>query len=230
VRAFPSLCRFVSSAVGYFITMNPGYAGRTELPDSLKALFRPVTMIVPDLQMICEIMLFSEGFNQARSLAKKMTVLYKLAQDQLSKQFHYDFALRALKSVLVMAGSLKRDTPEYSEELVLMRALRDMNIPKFVYEDVPLFLGLIGDLFPALDCPRVLQKTLKNAVVDELDREGMHHADETVFNLQVDKVIQLYEVSVKRCTPAPAEKLSAGPRALCAHCVLLFFSFCFPVC
>ena len=119
VRAFPSLF-FVSSAVGYFITMNSGYAGRTELPDSLKALFRPVTMIVPDLQMICEIMLFSEGFNQARSLAKKMTVLYKLAQDQLSKQFHYDFALRALKSVLVMAGSLKRDTPKYSEELVIM--------------------------------------------------------------------------------------------------------------
>ena len=113
--------------------MNPGYAGRTELPDSLKALFRPVTMIVPDLQMICEIMLFSEGFNQARSLAKKMTVLYKLAQDQLSKQFHYDFALRALKSVLVMAGSLKRDTPEYSEELVLMCTSRREF--EFVFEE-----------------------------------------------------------------------------------------------
>jgi dynein heavy chain len=61
-------------------------------------------MIVPDLLQICEIMLFSEGFEGARVLAKKMTTLYKLAREQLSKQYHYDFGLRALKSVLVMAA------------------------------------------------------------------------------------------------------------------------------
>lgn len=77
-----------------------------------------------------------------------MTVLYKLAREQLSKQHHYDFGLRALKSVLVMAGALKRGAPDMSEALVLMRALRDSNLPKFVYDDVPLFLGLVSDLFP----------------------------------------------------------------------------------
>lgn len=101
--------------VGIFITMNPGYAGRTELPESVKALFRPVVVIVPDLQQICEIMLFSEGFLTAKVLAKKMTVLYKLAREQLSKQYHYDFGLRALKSVLVMAGDLKRGSPDLPE-------------------------------------------------------------------------------------------------------------------
>lgn len=54
--------------VGIFITMNPGYAGRTELPESVKALFRPVVCIVPDLEQICQIMLFSEGFLQAKVL------------------------------------------------------------------------------------------------------------------------------------------------------------------
>lgn len=53
-----------------------------------------------------------------------MTVLYKLAREQLSKQYHYDWGLRALTAVLRMAGVLKRASPDLSESVVLMRALR----------------------------------------------------------------------------------------------------------
>lgn len=49
-----------------------------------------------------------------------------------------------------------------------MRALRDMNLPKFVFEDVPLFLGLISDLFPGLDCPRVRYPNFNDAVEQAL--------------------------------------------------------------
>ncbi|KAF7259764.1 hypothetical protein EG68_06612, partial [Paragonimus skrjabini miyazakii] len=141
-------------SVGLFITMNPGYAGRTELPENLKALFRPCAMVVPDFELICEIMLVAQGFLDATVLARKFITLYQLCKELLSKQDHYDWGLRAIKSVLVVAGALKRDNPEHSEDSVLMRALRDFNIPKLVTEDMAVFLGLISDLFPNLDAPR----------------------------------------------------------------------------
>lgn len=181
--------------VGTFITMNPGYAGRVELPDNLKALFRPVVMVVPDMELIAENMLFSEGFTTARDLAKKMVTLYALAKGQLSKQHHYDWGLRALKAVLVMAGQLKRGSPELSEESVLMRALRDMNAPKFIAEDEPLFKGLIGDLFPGLDPTRVPQENLSKAATKMLREKGYQ-----VDLRQIDKVVQLYETMQTRHT------------------------------
>jgi dynein heavy chain len=87
-------------------------------------------MVVPDLQKIAENMLFSEGFDDSKSLAKKVVVLYKLSKGQLSKQYHYNFGLWSMKTVLVMAGDLKRQYSKIPEELVLMHILQDANMPK----------------------------------------------------------------------------------------------------
>ncbi|XP_014280457.2 dynein beta chain, ciliary [Halyomorpha halys] len=182
----------MTPTVGIFITMNPGYAGRTELPENLKALFRPCAMVVPDFELICEIMLVAEGFQEAKILARKFITLYTLCKELLSKQDHYDWGLRAIKSVLVVAGSLKRGDPGRPEEEVLMRALRDFNTPKIVTDDVPVFMGLIGDLFPALDVPRKrnaeFEHTVKQAAMDLLLQP------EDNFILKVVQLEELLEV------------------------------------
>ncbi|OEH75761.1 axonemal 1-beta dynein heavy chain dynein heavy related protein [Cyclospora cayetanensis] len=195
--------------VGIFVTMNPGYAGRSELPDNLKALFRPATMTVPDMAMICEIMLMSEGFQEARIFAKKMTVLYELARAQLSKQHFYDFQLRALKAVLVTAGSMKRMAPESPDDLLLIRALRDMNIPKLVKPDVSLFMGLLGDLFPNVPCESITQEGFHAAILQvgayswlfpgqELERKCLKPRSKAVLENQVDKIMQLHATMESR--------------------------------
>lgn len=108
--------------------------------------------MVPDRQLIMENMLMAEGFVEAKMLAKKFASLYYLLEDLLSPQKHYDWGLRAIKSVLVVAGSLLRAEAGQVEADVLFRALRDFNIPKILAEDMVIFMGLLNDLFPGALC------------------------------------------------------------------------------
>jgi len=74
-----------------------------------------------------------------------------LSRDLLSKAAHYDWGLRAIKSVLCVAGAFKRAEPNLPEADLLMRALRDFNLPKITSADLDIFFGLLNDIFPGLD-------------------------------------------------------------------------------
>ncbi|KNC53150.1 axonemal dynein heavy chain [Thecamonas trahens ATCC 50062] len=186
-----------------FTTMNPGYAGRTHLPDNLKALFRPVAMMTPDYAAIAEIILVSFGFADSHTLAAKVTATFRLASEQLSSQHHYDFGLRAVKAVLVAAGALHAAArtagpPSASvEAAIALQALLDSNMPKFTSDDALLFRGIVSDLFPGLASATASSKAPGSALARAL-RATMAAAHLAPSSFIVSKALQLHETTALR--------------------------------
>ena len=119
--------------------------------------------------------LASVGYSAMDVIGKKFDVLYRLCEQQLSKQLHYDFGLRNILAVLRTAGTSLRDAKgtNQSESLLIMRTLRDMNLSKFVAEDVPLFLSLIDDLFIGLKADKASFPDVEREMRANLEERGL---------------------------------------------------------
>lgn len=117
-----------------------------------------------------------------------MVTTFKLSSEQLSSQDHYDYGMRAVRSVINAAGLLKADAPEMNEYQLLLRALRDVNVPKFLKDDIPLFENIIIDLFPGIDRPQVDYGDLGSAITEACKHFNVQEV--TLFN---QKIMQLYD-------------------------------------
>ncbi|KZP00669.1 dynein heavy chain protein 1 [Calocera viscosa TUFC12733] len=189
--------------MGIFITSNPTYAGRSQLPPNLTKLFRPMAMTRPDLELIAQVMLFSQGFRTAEVLASKIVPFFNLCEEQLSPQAHYDFGLRALKAVLSSAGILKRERLQmteasdvaddtangYNEQLILIQSVTETIVPKLVADDVTLLTSLLSDVFPGIDYVAVDLDLLKSYILDVCAERHLIHGERWIA-----KILQLYQI------------------------------------
>jgi dynein heavy chain 1 len=186
--------------VGIFITLNPGYEGRRNLPDNLKALFRSFAMVVPDRNLIAQVMLYSQGIVTAEQLAGKVVDLFLLCEQRMSKQRHYDFGLRALKTLLVSAGALKRQALEgkgslndlelaVAEEGALIAGACNNVLPKLVAEDMPLFEEILQETFPGSSVATMDDELVRAEIIKACEEHELVPAEGFV-----QKVLQLKQV------------------------------------
>ncbi|XP_018335036.1 dynein heavy chain 2, axonemal-like, partial [Agrilus planipennis] len=112
---------------------------------------------------------------------------------QLSKQDHYDFGLRSMVALLRYAGRKRRQYPQHPEEQMVYLAMRDMNIAKLTADDLPLFNGIMSDIFPGVVIPTIDYEDMNNAISAELVANGWQPVQ-----IAITKVIQLYETKNSR--------------------------------
>ncbi|KAF9243765.1 dynein heavy chain and region D6 of dynein motor-domain-containing protein [Melanogaster broomeanus] len=194
------------------LTKNPNteieLVGKTlKINKNIGAFHTPCLMAMtrPDRELIAQVMLFSQGFRTAESLASKIVPFFNLCDEQLSPQPHYDFGLRALKAVLASAGILKRERLQdaksegedgtsglsdmISEQIILIQSVTETIVPKLVADDVPLLTSLLADVFPGTDYVPVDLEALREQILKVCAERRLVDGERWVA-----KILQLYQI------------------------------------
>ncbi|PSN45380.1 Cytoplasmic dynein 2 heavy chain 1 [Blattella germanica] len=199
---------------GIFVTLNPagkGYGGRQKLPDNLKQLFRPVVMSRPDNDLIAEVILYCEGFRYAKSIGKKLVEVFDLSRKLLTKQQHYDWGLRALKTVLGGCGSvlkaarknlLKEEKgsvtalEEEGEMELVVQALRLNTLSKLTFADCTRFDSLVQDVFPGIPFTSSGYQDLTAALKESFTELGLLYNDDQSL-IKMGKSLKQHTINPK---------------------------------
>lgn len=187
----------VKEGVAVFVTMNPNYAGRRELPASLKSLFRPCAMSKPDVGVITEVLFLSQRFVSYRTLSKKLVSLFENFKAILTMESRYDFGLRTLKSAIYASGKLLASATRTSqtsivthEENIAIRALGDIVKPKLSQDDVKAYENSISTVFLQASChSSEIPPSLQEAVIEIARERGL-----VMDSYFLEKITQMYSL------------------------------------
>eukprot|EP00736_Rhodelphis_marinus_P008343 Rmarinus@m.28773 len=211
----------LNSTFAIFVTMCSSYSGeRSVLPSNLRTLFRPISLVAPDVGLIAEVSLDAAGFSNASHFARKMVTAVRLMGELATQEDHYDFGLRTIKSCLNSAGDLRRGKgKDESEEVVAVKALHNTILPQLADIDIPVFESIVHDMFPSAgEAVRnhSLLNALRKMVVSQKFIPSHPFLDKCV---QLDATIRARDgvMLVGRAYSGKTSILNSLRTAICAH-------------
>lgn len=182
----------VDKKTGIFITNNPSYEGRSTLPDNLTSKFISFSLVVPDSEVITEVLLATQGFKDASSLASILVNILDNMNSSCSAQKHYDFGLRSLKSIIVHAGKMKRsqNSSESSdaEIQIIQRSCYDVILPRLLPFDEKIFFKEISKFNVPYSAPTE-SSGFRKLLLETAKINGYAASDEWLV-----KSMQIYEI------------------------------------